>query len=272
MESLIAWWRSLSPEPIVVSFGAVNIFWYGLLISLALLVGLWLFYRLSRRMIDFDTAANLVFWLAVGGILGGRLYYVAMMWQFYINDLLEIFKLWHGGLAIQGAIIGGALTLRLFAKRNRLEFFNLAARLVPALALGQAIGRWGNYFNQELFGPPANLPWSIYIKPALRPLEFQNSALFHPAFLYESILNLFLCLILFVAIKRQGLADDPSYNRRVVAAYIGLYGVIRFAVEFFRIDAVPLIWGMRWTQVFSLLMALVGLVMFVWPKRTTHNT
>lgn len=192
--------------------------------------------------------------LILVGLIGARLYYVLYAWSYYHNHLVEIVQLWQGGLAIHGTLIGGGLAAWWYARRHRLSFLLLIDLAVPAMALGQAIGRWGNYFNQELFGRPTALPWGIPIDPSHRPSAFASFEFFHPTFLYESALDLILVGVLVWLIRRWP-------NRRpgnIAAVYAIGYGIIRLAMEFLRVDYSPIVAGVRWAGVVSVALILGG--------------
>jgi len=246
---------------------------------LAFVLGIWIAnYFFKKKKIKADVY-DLAFWLILGGVLGARLYEVFIInWGYYIENLDAIFKIWQGGLAIHGGIIGGGLALWVWAKRNKINFWKLADILVIILPLGQAIGRWGNYFNGELFGLPTSGWWGIPIDIALRPLEYINFEYFHPAFLYESFLNLCLFGILLwvYSVKtsndsviaresRQGdrsnLVQKGKYYKTgtLVIIYLIGYGLIRFFMEYVRIDPTPeVLFGLKLPQFFSILMVLVA--------------
>ena len=212
--------HTFQPSPIMFSFGPINIYWYGFFIVLGVISALFIAMKLgSYYGIKKETVIDLAFYLVIFGVIGARVYDVFFVeWNYFSMHLLDIFKVWQGGLAIHGAIIAGIITLYVFAKRinplnppyqgdkekspldkggeGYLNFWLLASIMVPGLALAQAIGRWGNYFNQELFGGPTDLPWGIPISIMNRPIEHISSVYFHPAFLYESIGSLIVFMIL----------------------------------------------------------------------------
>jgi len=180
-----------SPGPILWEVGPISVRWYGFLIAMAVLLGVTLSqYLAQKRAIDPDLIADLAIWLVVGAIPAARLYYVLFQWQEYAPNPADIIAIWKGGIAIHGAIIGGLLAALIFARINRVSLWQLLDLVAPSVILGQAIGRWGNFFNSEAFGSPTNLPWRLFIPPASRPLEYIAVDYFHPTFLYESLWNL----------------------------------------------------------------------------------
>ena len=174
-----------------------------------------------------------------------------------------MFAIWQGGLAIHGAIIGGIATIIVYSYWQGKNFWQLADLSAPAIALGQAIGRWGNYFNQEIFGTPTDLPWGIPIALANRPFQYLSAQYFHPTFLYESALNLVNFGILFYLHYRLKLKKPGA----IVLVYLFNYSVIRISMELLRTDAVPLFLGFRVTAVVSLLIGLVAIVGVVYRYR-----
>lgn len=255
--------HTFHPSPILVSLGPIHIYWYGFFIVLGVLSALTVvvyfakFYNLKA-----DTIIDLALWLIVGGLIGARLYDIFLEWQYFLARPLDILKIWQGGLAIHGALIGGLIALWLFTKKYKHNFWQLAAIIATGLPLTQAIGRWGNYFNQELFGYPTNLPWGIPIDLAHRPWQYLNSEYFHPTFLYESIGNLVIFIILILLqiwlIKKQKFST--FYYLLSVSVYAILYSLLRFSLEFIRIDATLVVFGLRFPQLISLLIIIFCLI------------
>ena len=201
------------------------------------------------------------------GIIGARIYEIFLEFPYYYANPSQIIKIWEGGLAIHGAIIAGAITSFVFAKKNHLDFWQLLAIITPGLALGQAIGRYGNWFNQELFGLPTNLPWGIPIAIENRPLEFISQEFFHPTFLYESLGLLFISIFLFILLYRQKNILPERVAIRAGAYYLAAYSVLRFCLEFIKVDITPIFLGLRWPQFISLVIILIALLIF---KKSSH--
>lgn len=245
------------------SLGPLQIKWYGFFVALAMLVALFITLKIGeKRKIKKEILLDLFFWAILFGILGARLYDVILELPFYLKNPGQIIKIWEGGLAIHGGIIAGLLVVIFFAKKEKISFWKLGAISVPALALAQAIGRFGNYFNQELFGLPTTLPWGIPIAQVNRPLEFLNANYFHPTFIYESIGSLLIFIILiFITYKQIKLKDERKneFDILLVSLYMLLYSILRFSLEFIRIDYSPTIFGLRAPQVISLIMALIAI-------------
>lgn len=259
--------HTYSPEPILITIGPFNIYWYGIFIVTGILSAVLIIFKLADfYKIPKNTIIDLVFYLIIGGIIGARIYHVFLELPFYLNNPLNIFKFWNGGLAIHGGILFGIIILWFFSKIKKLNFWQLSAILVPGLAIAQAVGRWGNYFNQEIFGKPTSLPWGIPIEPAYRITEYYNAQFFHPTFIYESIgcLFIFLSLILFhyYIIKNNKTSD--YYFFLLLAIYLISYSFLRFMLEFIRIDITPVLFGLRLPQIVSLLIILI--IFLLLPK------
>ena len=268
---MINFLHTFSPQPILISLGSVDIYWYGLFMVLGILAGLGIALQLAKYYnLNKDIILDLAFVLIVSGLIGARVYDVFLELPYYLQNPIDIFKIWQGGLAIHGALIGGLIGAFIFFKnRNIQNYWQIISIVVPGLALGQAIGRWGNYFNQELFGAPTNLPWGIPINILNRPELYTNFEYFHPTFLYESIGNFIFFLILiglhFCIIKNIKCSLKIDHCKLIVI-YLLLYSVLRFSLEFVRIDYAPVIFSLRVPQIVSLL--IITLVVIFYVKKT----
>jgi len=261
-----------SPGPLVVQLGPFSLRWYGLLIATAVLMGLSLAMRLGRRRgIDPGLIADLLPLLVLGAVVGARLYYVLLEWRQYQGRWGEMLAVWNGGIAIHGALIGGTLTLVLFCRWRRQAFWPLLDVLVPAVALGQAIGRWGNFFNSEAFGLPTDLPWKLTIPLEHRPAEFLQQSTFHPTFLYESLWNVGVCALLLLLFHQasRGRLQLPAGSLSCV--YLMTYSTGRVWIESLRLDPLCLLattpfcsGGLRMAQLMSLLLIALGALGLWW--------
>jgi prolipoprotein diacylglyceryl transferase len=242
-----------SPSSGTLSIGPLKIHAYGLMIALGVVAAVWLMgRRFEQKGIGTrDDANSISVWAVIAGVIGSRLYHVATDWsKFSPGHLSDIPKIWQGGLGIPGGLIGGIGVGAYLIKRKGLPLGIALNCAAPALALAQAIGRWGNYFNQELYGGPTKLPWGLEIDfdhrtgPAAKyASDAYRDTVFHPTFLYESLSNLLLAGVL--------LWIDRKYRvrpGRLLAAYVVGYGVIRFFVEGMRIDEAHHVGGLRWNQ------------------------
>ena len=199
------------------------------------------------------------------GIIGARLYHVITDWQLYLGpgrDPIDALKIWNGGLGIWGAVALGAFGAYLVARRRKIRFPALLDAVAPGLAVAQAIGRLGNWFNQELFGAPTTLPWGLEIAPEFRPPGFEQYATFHPTFLYELLWNLGVAAVLIWADRRFRLGHG-----KVFALYVVLYTAGRFWIEALRIDTVNEIGGFRLNNYTSLIVFVAALAVLIWLIR-----
>jgi phosphatidylglycerol---prolipoprotein diacylglyceryl transferase len=253
----------MSPGEEIFHVGGIRLKWYGFLIASAVLIGVNLSMWLAKkRQIDPELMADLAIWLVLGAIPCARLYYVAFQWQDYSQHLDKIVKIWEGGIAIHGAIIGGTIAAIIFAKIKRVSFWQLADLVAPSVALGQAIGRWGNFFNSEAFGSPTDLPWKLFIPVNSRPYEYTSFQYFHPTFLYESLWNL-----LVFALLMWLFLDDTRRNRLKTGSlfliYVVAYSIGRFGVEGLRTDSLML-GSLKMAQAISLVGIVVGSIGLLW--------
>ncbi|WP_373544293.1 prolipoprotein diacylglyceryl transferase [Chamaesiphon sp.] len=252
-----------SPGEEILRLGSFRLKWYGVLIATAVLVGVNLSMRLAKsRNIDPEAIADLAIWLILGAIPAARLYYVAFEWQTYSQHPEQIIKIWEGGIAIHGAIIGGSIAATIFAKLKQLSFWQLADIVAPSVALGQTIGRWGNFFNSEAFGRPTEFPWKLYIPKDRRPFEYINSDYFHPTFLYESLWN----LLVFIVLMWLFINDNRHHRLRtgsIFLVYLIAYSIGRFGVEGLRTDSL-MFGSLRMAQVISLAGIAIGSIGLSW--------
>ena len=186
-----------SPSRGIYYFGPLPLHAYGLALAVGILVAA----RVGQRRWvarghPATEFADLVIWVVIAGIVGARLYHVVSDFQLFTGDPWKIVAIWQGGLSIWGAVAGGAIAVAVLARRRNLDAGDLVDSIAPAVALGQAIGRWGNWFNQEIFGEPTTLPWGLEIDRIHRPLGYEHFATFHPTFLYESLYALIVFAVL----------------------------------------------------------------------------
>jgi prolipoprotein diacylglyceryl transferase len=253
-----------SPSSGSLEIGPLVINIYGLMIALGLLAAIWL---LGRRLEEHgigtrDDAGAIGLWGGLAGVIGARLYHVATDWDRFSGNLEEIPRIWEGGLGIPGGVLCGVLAGLWVARRRGLPLGEAANCAAPAIALGQAIGRWGNYFNQELFGKPTDLPWALEIDDDHLPPGYPPGTTFHPTFLYESLWNFGLVGVL--------LWIDRKYRPapwRLFAMYVTGYGLGRFWIEGLRIDEADELAGLRWNQWVALAAIVGGLAYLVFGPR-----
>lgn len=260
------------PNAILAQFGPVTIHWYGLFLAIGALAGFLLLVRLAKPYrLEISFLYDLFVAVVIGGFVGGRLYHVSNELAYYRSYPQEIWQVWNGGLAIHGALVVGAIVTWWMAKRKKISAWLLLDLLAPALALGQAIGRWGNYFNQELFGRPTSVPWKIVIDPPYRSPATFDQEFFHPAFLYESLGSLIVCIILVWLLRsRQTIHSRAKLwipTGTIFATYLIFSSVVRFGVETIRIDRVPILFDIRLPLLTAGLLVLVGFVVFIFRYR-----
>lgn len=250
---------------------AFTIYYYGIILMSGTLAGGLLAQRFAKIMgEDADKLWDLMIWLIIGGIVGARLWHVftpspslvasGITTQYYLTHPLDLINLRRGGLGIPGAVLGGALALYLFSIKNKLNFVRWLDISSFGLALGQAIGRWGNYFNQELYGKPTDLPWKIFISPEHRMADYQQVAYYHPLFLYESLWNLLnLSLLVLIFNKRSSNYKDGD----IFLTYLIIYPLGRFLLDFLRVDA-SVLNGINANQTFMGIILLFAAGTLVW--------
>ena len=256
--------RFQSPGPMLVDWGFLSVRWYGFLIASAVLLGVNLSQVLAkRRNVNPELIGDLAIWLVIAAIPSARLYYVLFQWQEYAQHPDQIIAIWKGGIAIHGAVLGGLLAALLFARLKQISFWQLADLVAPSLILGQAIGRWGNFFNSEAFGRPTDLPWKLYIPFDNRPPGYKEYEFFHPTFLYESLWNLMVFTIL-ISLFIWGLkAGSKLKLGTLFLVYLVAYSTGRFWIEGLRMDSLML-GPLRIAQVISLVQIAIGVLGLIW--------
>ncbi|MCC3408705.1 MAG: prolipoprotein diacylglyceryl transferase [Microcoleus sp. PH2017_10_PVI_O_A] len=253
-----------SPGPIIFQLGPLAVRWYGLLIASAVLIGVSLSqYLAEKRRVNPELLGDLAIWLVLGAIPCARIYYVAFEWPQYAQRPEDIIAIWKGGIAIHGAILGGTIAALIFGKIQRVSFWQLADLIAPSAILGQAIGRWGNFFNSEAFGSPTDLPWKLYIPANSRPQAYANFEYFHPTFLYESLWNLTVFGLLLTLFFRDLQGKIRLKTGALFLIYIAAYSSGRVWIEGLRTDS--LMFGpLRTAQMVSLTGIVLGLGGLAW--------
>lgn len=251
-----------SHSQIICTIFGVNIYFYGVILALAIVAGTFVAEYISNKIYNLkkDTIIDLAPYLVIFGIIGARLYYCLLNYDFYLRFPTEILAIRHGGISIHGAILGGLIGLIIFAKRHKFSILKLMDISSVGLILAQAIGRWGNFFNSEAFGLPTNVAWKLYIAPQYRPIPYNNFEYFHPTFLYESILDLGIFIILLWMINSK----SPKKDGNVALTYLILYSIVRIFVEHFRIDSTCYIHGLPVAILVSaiiIILATIGLLL-----------
>ncbi len=281
-----------SPGETFLNLGFITIRWYGFLISVSVLIGLFVSKKLAKaRNINPDYISEILPSLIIFSIIGARAYYVIFEWRKYsgenfftslelFNNTIQIpsfFAVWEGGIAIHGGLIGGLISIIYFCKSKKINLKTFIDILIPSIILGQSIGRWGNFFNNEAFGVPTNLPWKLFIPIQNRPLEFLNYEFFHPTFLYESLWNLSIFIILIITFNKQNKTDffRPGF---ISCLYLISYSFGRFWIEGLRTD--PLCigglppfcdGGIRMAQFISIFLFSSGLIGIFFLRLRTYS-
>lgn len=245
-------------NPVAFKLFGISVHWYGIIIASAIMIGVWLAMReAKRRGMEPDTIIDLCLWAVPLAVIGGRLFYVIFTWDMFKDNPVSMLYVWEGGLAIYGAVMGGAVAVYIFSRRRKLSFIGLLDILAPSLILGQAMGRWGNFFNQEAYGNLVTdpsmqwFPFAVYI---------QNDASWHLAtFFYESVWCFLVFGFLLWYQKRQ------KRTGNVILWYFLLYGIERAFVEGLRTDSLWLIPGVvRVSQALSIGLVLAAGALLVY--------
>ncbi len=270
-----------SPGDTFLNLGFLTIRWYGLLISISVVIGLFISKKLAKsRNINPQYISDILPSLIISSIIGARAYYVIFEWRQYsgsnfftsfnlFNNVIQIpsfIAIWQGGIAIHGGLIGGFLCILYFCKSKNIHLKTFIDILIPSIILGQSIGRWGNFFNNEAFGIPTDLPWKLFIPIQNRPIEFINYQFFHPTFIYESLWN-FLIFILLITIFYQQNNKKSVRPGFISCFYLIGYSFGRFWIEGLRIDplcigGIPPFCdgGLRMAQFISIFLFSSGLI------------
>lgn len=244
-----------------IEIGPLKVHFYGLIIAVAIYLG----YLLAKRRAHFYKVPLSLFdntWLLLPlffSIVGARIYHVLDFWEFYVQDPQRIFRITSGGLGILGALSGFTIGLFIFAKMKKQSLLTLLDLAAPSLILGQAIGRIGNWINQEGFGPPTNLPWKVFIDPAKRPYIYKDSNYFHPTFFYEAALDFVIFFIILLLTKKL------EKTGQLFGLYLVLYSLGRFLVEFLRDDTWQ-IQGVKVAHLIAVCGVIVGITLLLFQK------
>jgi phosphatidylglycerol:prolipoprotein diacylglycerol transferase len=244
-----------SPGEIAIKIGLFQIHWYGIIICIAFYTGLFIMLRLCKKFgLSRDNVYDVSFYSLFGALLGARAYYCLVNLRYFMVFPQELIMIWNGGISIHGAILGGLITLSVYAKKNNINLLRLTDLFSIGLVIGQSIGRWGNFFNSEAFGKPTDLPWKLFIPVVKRPIEYINYQYFHPTFLYESIWDLFIFIILlFFVLKNKNLKIGF-----LTFFYFLFYSIGRAFIELLRVDSVYSPYNIPIAFTISLFLIIVG--------------
>ena len=255
-----------------------HIYFYGIMIMLGVLAATFLVSaEAKRRGQNPEILWDMLAWVVIAGIVGARIWHIltpppsmiaeGITTQYYLAHPLLMLDIRNGGLGIPGAVLGGALAMWLYTRRKKVSFAMWLDLAAPGLALAQAIGRWGNFFNQELYGAPTNLPWKLSIDPAHRLAGFENVAYYHPLFLYECLWNLANMAILLWVSRRF---SDRLKTGDIFLGYLVIYPLGRFLLDFLRLDASRLA-GINANQTLSAIVAVVATGILIWRHRPSRS-
>ena len=265
--------------PTGFNIGPLPIRFYGIIIMLGVLAAAWLASReAKRRGLDPELVLDGLIWVVIAGVIGARLWHIftptptdvaaGLTTQYYLTHPLAAINIRSGGLGVPGAVIGGAIAIILYARRRNLDILVWLDVAAPGVALAQAIGRFGNFVNQELYGPPTDLPWGIFIEPQYRLRSYKEYTHFHPLFLYESLWNLMNMAILLWVGRRF---EDKLIPGDIFLGYLIIYPLGRFLLEFIRLDSAQIA-GINANQTFMLIvMGIAAFVLFWrhWRQKRT---
>lgn len=242
-------------DRVAFSIFGIDVMWYGILMALGMIIGTLLAIKEGKRVgIKEDDILDLAIVAIPSGLIGARLYYVMFNWDYYSQNISQILNFRGGGMAIHGALIGGILAGYLFSRYKKMSFFKLADTVIIGVPLAQAIGRWGNFINQEAHGGPTNLPWGIMV----------NGEKVHPTFLYESIWNIGIFIFLWIFRKKK------QYEGEVIVLYTILYSLGRFFIEGLRTDSL-MIGPFRMAQVISLVGVIGGIIVHIYLSKKSKQ-
>ena len=245
-------------DPIAISVGPISVHWYGIIMGTAFFLGTYLArYHAKRAGIDPDHVLNMVIWIIPTAIVFARTYYVIFEWDQYRDNPISAFYVWQGGLAIHGGLIGGVLAGTLYIRKHGLPFLQMADLMIPSVILGQAIGRWGNFINQEAHGGPVTAEFMANFPAFIRDQMLINGQYYHPTFLYESLWNLLVFAVLLAMLYRF-----KKFDGQVLFSYMILYSLGRFFIEGLRTDSLYL-GGIRVAQLASLTLIAAGIALMV---------
>lgn len=247
-------------NPYIITIGNFGIRWYSVLILIGAIIGIYLMEKEGKKFnLKSDFLFNMAFWAIIFGFIGARLYYVIFNFNLYKDNLVDIFKIWEGGLAIHGGIIFGFITIFIYCKKYKVRLLNILDIIVPSLILAQAIGRWGNFFNSEAHGAATSLEHlqSLHIPNFIINGMNIKGIYYEPTFLYESL----LCVIGFIIIL---LIRKYKYTKvgAITSFYLMYYSVVRFFIESLRTDSL-MIGGFKVAQIVSVLLFIIGLIIIM---------
>ncbi len=253
-------------DPVAISIGPIKIYWYGIIIALAMLIGISLATKEAQKLgLEEDTMVDMALWAIPIGFIGARLYYVLFKWDYYIQNPSEIIAIWNGGIAIYGGLIAGGLAVYWFARRKKMTLTLLLDILAPSVLLAQSIGRWGNFINQEAHGGAVSRQFleTLYLPEFIIEQMNINGTYYHPTFLYESLWSLLGFILLIILRNQKGLLRRGE----VALSYVIWYSFGRFFIEGMRTDSLWIGDIMRVSQVLSLVLFISAIGLWIYRRR-----
>ncbi|WP_019414301.1 prolipoprotein diacylglyceryl transferase [Paenisporosarcina sp. TG20] len=255
-------------DPIAITLGPISVRWYGVIIAFGIVVAFLVAQReMIKQKFHPDLLTDLLIWAVPIAILGARLYYVFSKWSYYSENPSQIFKIWEGGLAIHGALIASFITAYIFTKKRNISFLKMADVVAPSILIGQTVGRWGNFMNQEAHGGPVSRTFleNMFLPEWIINQMRIDGTYYHPTFLYESLWN-FTGVILLILLRRVNLIRGE-----MVLFYIIWYSFGRYFIEGMRTDSLYLIGEIRTAQVVSIIAIVVGIAIIVYRRMKTKD-
>lgn len=252
-------------NPIIIEIGNIKIYWYSIMILLGMILGSFIVIKEAKKNnISKEKMSDMLFYTLIIGIIGARLYYVIFNLDYYLKNPVEILKIWEGGLAIHGGIIAGVIYLIYYTKKQKLNTLQIIDICAPGVLIGQAIGRWGNFFNQEAHGPIttlANLKKQHLPNFIIEGMNI-NGNYYIPTFLYESLWCILGVIIILIIRKIR-----KTKQGEITSFYLIWYGIIRYIIEGYRTDSLMLN-NLKQAQIISIIMILIGIIIFIISKKT----
>ena len=245
---------------VLLDLGIIQINWYSFFIFIAMTVASFLVFKESKKKeLKEDTLIDIIFYVLIFGILGARLYYVLFNLSYYLSNPIEIIQIWHGGLAIHGGILAGLIVILIYSKKKNLKLPLLTDIIVPGLIIGQAIGRWGNFFNQEAFGRIVKLSTleNMHLPQFIIDGMYINGFYREPTFLYESLMSIIGFIILIIIRKSKKIKTG-----QLTSIYLTWYGIVRLIIEGMRSDSL-MIGPLKIAQIVSIVFIVIGIIIFI---------
>ena len=253
-------------DPIAFELGPISVHWYGIIIAVGILMGYFIAQESIKRIgFDKDTLVDIIFWSAIFGFIVARIYFVIFQWPYYAQNLIEIPMIWYGGIAIHGGLIGGFITGIIVCKQKNINPFQIGDVVAPSLILGQGIGRWGNFMNQEAHGGPVSktVLENLHIPDFIINNMYIEGQYYQPTFLYESVWDILGFVVLILLRKHLRIGDT-------FALYLIWYSIGRFFVEGMRTDSLMLTSDIRVAQVMSIVLIIAGVILMI-IRRVKYN-